>query len=259
MRVFARWYAELNEYLPEGQRYCRCEVPLDGPLTVREFLEQSAVPPDVVDLVVVNGTSVAFPHLLADGDHVSVYPVFESWDIAPLCMLRERPLRDPKFVLDVHLGKLASLLRMLGFDSLYERDATDDWLFRTAAADRRALLSKDRALLAREGLSRGYCVRSNDPPVQLEEVVDRFDLMGSASPFTRCLRCNARLESIPKADAASRVPPRVRDAYEEFFRCPDCDRVYWKGSHYGRMLALVLHLQQQPNRQKGQQAENIQE
>jgi uncharacterized protein with PIN domain len=186
-------------------------------------------------LILVNGESVDFSYLVADGDRIGVYPVFESIDISPLVRVRPRPLREPRFILDAHLGKLAAYLRMLGFDTLYRNDYADDALARLSSDERRILLTRDRDLLKRSAVSHGYLLRATDPRAQLAEVVRRFDLAGSTAAFRRCLRCNGTLEPVAKEAILDRLPPKTRRDYDEFARCAGCGRIYWKGSHYDDM------------------------
>src|SRR6185437_6139212 len=120
-----RFYAELNDHLPPGLQYRPLEKRLLLPASVKDTIESFGVPHTEVDLVLVNGESSDFSRLVRNGDQVSVYPVFESIDITPALRLRPQPLREPKFVLDVHLGRLAGYLRMLGFDTVYDNQTED--------------------------------------------------------------------------------------------------------------------------------------
>ncbi len=72
----------------------------------------------------------------------------------------------------------------------------DETLVRLSQQQKRALLTRDRGLLKRKAVTRGYWVRSSVPRGQLREVVERFDLRRNAAPFTRCLVCNALLRSV---------------------------------------------------------------
>ncbi|HAL55778.1 MAG TPA: hypothetical protein DCP63_04695 [Bacteroidetes bacterium] len=144
---------------------------------------------------------------------------------------------SPRFILDVHLGKLAYHLRMLGFDTLYRNDWGDRDLLAIARDQGRVLLSKDRGLL--QLVEAGYCVIDKDPRFQLLEVLRRFDLFSTIAPFTRCLLCNTILAPVGRDAVLDRLPEKVRDLFGEFQQCPSCERVYWKGSHYERMREFV--------------------
>jgi len=234
-----RLYAELNDVLPPARRYVSFPYAFEGPCSVAQCLASQGVSSSQVDLVLLNGESVGFSAPLLDGARLSVYPVFESFDIGREQRLRPKPLREPRFVLDVHLGKLALHLRMLGFDALYRNNTGDDELAEAAVTGGRVLLSKDRRLLARPEITRGYAVRQKEPRLQLVEVVERFDLASAMAAFTRCLCCNVVLVPVPEEEIRDSLPPKVRESFHEFRRCRDCGRIYWKGSHYHRMTALI--------------------
>ncbi len=234
-----RFYAELNDFLRRERRYAPFDYTFQGRPAIKDAVEAIGVPHTEVDLILVNGESVDFTYGLCDGDQVGVYPVFESLDITPLVHLRPEPLRVTRFVLDIHLGRLARYLRMLGFDSRYQNDFHDDVLARISNKEKRVLLTKDRGLLKRSQVTHGYYVREVHPRVQLVEVLKRFDLFGSFHPFQRCMRCNGLLEAVSKEDVFDQLQPGTREAYDEFRRCVDCGQLYWRGSHYERMMRLI--------------------
>jgi len=234
-----RFYEELNEFLPRGKRKKLISYPFNGNPSVKDAIEAIGVPHVEVDLILVNGISVDFSFKLHDGDSVSVYPVFESFDITPLIRLRDRPLRDIRFVLDVHLGKLARYLRLCGFDTCYQVDYDDQEIISLALSDKRIILTRDRNLLKNKKVTHGYWLRSQNPGEQLKEVFRRFDLKNQVYLFKRCLECNTILIEVPKKDILSRLLPKTRQYYRKFKTCPVCERIYWSGSHYKRMKGYV--------------------
>ena len=110
IRVSIRFYAELNDFLPRRRRQVSFEHVLSEHASVKHVIETLGVPHTEVDLVLVNGESMDFAYRVQDGDRISVYPVFESFDISALGRVRPRPLRETRFVLDVHLGRLAGTI-----------------------------------------------------------------------------------------------------------------------------------------------------
>jgi uncharacterized protein with PIN domain len=237
-RALVRFYAELNDFLRPRQRAQDLEYLFDVGGSIKDMIESFGVPHTEVELVVVNGKPVELSHRAHDGDRVSVYPMFESMDVRG-SGVRSHPLRDPRFVLDGHLGRLARDLRLFGFDSVYGKDQHDAELVETAQSEDRLLLTRDVGLLKRSALMRGYFVRNVRPRDQMIEVMARFDLAGAASPFTRCLVCNGHLIPTDIGAIVDRVPERARRAHDHFTSCASCGRVYWKGSHHERMKALV--------------------
>jgi len=234
-----RFYAELNDFLPPEKRQREITYRFVTPAAVKDAIESLGVPHPEVELILANGESVGFGYLVQAGDRVSVYPMFEAVDITPLIKLRPHPLRDIRFVLDVHLGRLAAYLRAMGFDTLYRNNFEDEELAQISSREHRILLTRDRGLLKRSIVTHGYCLRTTNPRDQLHEVINRFDLRRLVKPFSRCTRCNGRLEAVDKQSILHRLPPKTRDYYHEFYRCAGCQQIYWPGSHYQRMRQFI--------------------
>lgn len=238
-----RFYEELNDFLPLARRKVRFVHEFQRRASVKDMIEALGVPHTEIELILVNGQSVDFSHIVQDGDHISVYPVFESFDVQPMVRVRPRPLRTSRFVLDVHLGKLARYLRLLGFDTLYRNDYDDAELAALASAERRILLTRDRDLLKRAVVTHGYYVRATDPRRQVEEVMDRLDLYRAIRPLQRCARCNGLLATVPKLQVWERLPPETRRQVESFWECGACGQLYWEGSHMPRIRRFIENLQ----------------
>jgi uncharacterized protein len=237
-----RFYEELNDFLPAGKRKRAFAHAFDGTPGVKDVIESLGVPHTEIDLILVDGESVRFSHRLHGGERVAVYPMFERFDVRPGYRLRPRPLRRTRFVADVHLGALARRLRLLGFDTLYERQCDDARLAALSASERRILLTRDVGLLKHGIVTRGHWVRATDPQRQIEEVVRAFSAERDLEPFTRCMVCNGELRPIERATVAGRVPPRVYARFRRFMECAGCGRIYWRGSHYERLVELARDL-----------------
>jgi uncharacterized protein with PIN domain len=237
-----RFYEELNDFLPEARRKREFAVEIDRARSVKDAIESVGVPHTEIDLILVDGESVDFSHLLRGGERVAVYPMFESLDIAAVLRLRPMPLRDPRFIADVHLGKLARHLRMAGFDTLYTDYWNDDEIVRIAGVQKRTILTRDKGMLRRKEVDRGYFVRATESEAQLAEVIRALQLEALLAPFTRCRECNGVLEDAAKEAVIDRLPEKVRGFYERFKRCPGCGRVYWEGTHFARMNGIFERL-----------------
>lgn len=238
IHTYFRFYGSLNDFLPVERRQTCFMHCLKEQASVKDTIEALGIPHPEVDLILVNGEPVDFSYLVHDGDRVSVYPLFTQLDIAAFSPVHLQPL-PRRFVLDVHLGKLAAHLRLLGFDTLYRNDYSDAELAQISSHDQRILLTQDRALLKRRIVVYGYLVRSHDPQQQLLEILDRFDLSEAIDPLSRCLRCNGILEPVSKDAIYDRLPPLTREHYDEFSRCQSCHQLYWKGAHYNQIQYFI--------------------
>lgn len=234
-----RFYEELNDFLAPERRRHAFDCPCARAATVKHMIEALGIPHTEVEMVLVNGESAGFERMLKEGDRVAVYPKFEAFDVSLLLRLREQPLRVVRFVADAHLGGLARLLRMAGFDTLYDNNFDDNEIEVIATQQGRVVLTRDRELLKRRSITHGCYVHALKPAQQLCEIFERLDLARSVRPFTLCLHCNAPLRAIDKALVLQRIPPRAGAIYQQFSTCDVCQRVFWKGSHWKSMRGLL--------------------
>ncbi|MDQ3538234.1 MAG: Mut7-C ubiquitin/RNAse domain-containing protein [Actinomycetota bacterium] len=237
--VAVRLYGDLADLAGTGRPEAHHQVPVAAPRAVKDVIESLGVPHTEVDLVLVAGTSVTFGHRVVAGDRVSVYPPFTGLDVTAVSLVRQPPLPEPRFLLDVHLGALANRLRLLGFDASYRNDADDAELAAAAVVERRVLLTRDRGLLMHASVVHGYLLRSHHPDSQALEVVRRFALFDVLAPFSRCVRCGGTLEPVDKAAVVDRLEPGTAATYDTFTRCTACEQVYWPGAHHDRLAAFV--------------------
>ena len=225
--AYFRFLGRLKDFLARDQRDQAIRVEFRERQSVKHLVESLGVPHPEIGPVQVNGQEGTLSTITQDGDRVDIQPVPDGLPV------------EPRFVLDNHLGRLTAYLRMLGFDCLYRNDVQDEELAETAEREERILLSRDRRLLMRKAVTYGYCLRSLDSLEQLTEVIRRFDLVSRISPFHRCLRCNYPLEPVAKEAVLERLEPLTKLHFAEFQICPNCQQIYWKGSHYERMQKLV--------------------
>ncbi len=237
-----RFYEELNDFLAKERQKRSFTYQFSGNPTIKDAIEACGVPHPEVEIILVNGISEGFEYHLKDGDRIAIYPIFESLDISPLIVLRDKPLRKTKFIVDVNLGKLARYLRMLGFDTLNDRTYSDKEIIRLSLQDRRIILTRDQNLLKHRIVTHGYWLRATNPFEQLNEILHRLDLISRISPFTRCIDCNGLLNTVDKKDILNLVPPRTAKYYTEFYQCASCKKIYWPGSHYLKMQEKIDRL-----------------
>jgi len=151
----------------------------------------------------------------------------------------QKPLREPKFVCDVHLGRLARYLRMMGFDVLYRNNFVDEEIIRISLKERRAILTRDKGILKRSEVTHGYWVRGIKVEEQVKEILHRFDLKKEIKEFSRCIESNDLLKPVKTELIIDQLPVKVAKTQNEFYECPSCKKIYWKGTHYKRMLAFI--------------------
>ena len=225
-----RFHGTLRDFIARERRGRDFDYQCARAATVKHAVEALGVPHTEIGQLTVNGNAATLPRIVRAGDHVEAGPVdVHEADLAS----------EPLFIADAHLGGLARLLRMLGFDTVYRNHITDRELIAIAASERRIILTRDRELLKCREVLRGMFVRALKPEAQLRETVRRWNLVHRQRPFSLCLHCNLRLEAIDPGTAAASVPDAIRQRYAAFARCPGCNRIYWPGSHWERMWSML--------------------
>jgi uncharacterized protein with PIN domain len=231
--AYFRFHGALEPLLARAQRGRRFVHTCARAATLKNAIEALGVPHTEVGQVEVNGEPATLARAVREGDAVEVRP----WAAAAAA-----PDGELRFLADAHLGGLARFLRMLGFDARHDPALPDPEICRLAHEERRIVLTRDRELLKCRDIAFGCLVRTLRPEAQLREVAGRYALARGARPFTRCLHCNLPLDAVAKTAIEHRLPERVRALQADFRHCPGCDRVYWPGSHYARMRAVLEDL-----------------
>lgn len=221
-----------------GQR--NITMPVNRRASIKDLVESLGLPHTEVGRLVASGQERDFSFIVHHGDEIDIHPVSTPWDIRTSCILRPGLLTKIAFVVDVNVGKLARLLRMVGLDTAYDRRWDDSELALVAEREKRILLTKDRGLLSRKMVVFGRYIRKEEPKEQLKEVIQLFNLDRYLAPFSRCMECNGLLVPVAKEEIIHRLLPLTRKYYNSFSICKDCQKVYWKGSHLTRMEEGVL-------------------
>jgi uncharacterized protein with PIN domain len=240
-----RLYAGLNDFLPAGLKQKTFSLAFKTPITVGEIVESIGIPLSEIKLVLVNSEPATFYKRLKADDFISMYPAFENIDISSVSEANINAEKMPCFILDSHLGKLAKYLRMLGFDTLYRNDYEDIKIIEIARLEERIILSRDKLLLKSKDILNGYYVRTIEKHEQLREVVQKFNLAGKFRSFTRCMTCNSELVKKDKLEIIDKIDDETAQVFNEFFYCQNCNKVFWKGSHFERMEQFILSLCEQ--------------
>jgi hypothetical protein len=207
--------------------------------SVKDVIEALGVPHTEIGRIEANGKEVSFGYTVNAQDRLDVYAIDAPVDFSTPSILRPEPLEDIRFLVDVNVGRLAILLRMVGMDTAYKNSLSDAELAEMSSIEKRILLTRDTRLLRRSKVVFGHLVRETAPLRQLAEVVRLFNLSGRLSPFTRCLVCNSVLEPIEKDRIIHRLEPLTKQYYDTFYLCPGCGKIYWPGSHKIKMEEML--------------------
>jgi len=206
--------------------------------SVKDLIESKGIPHTAIFKIVVNSVPESPDYNVTPGDKVEVYP-FEKVASGNFDPIFSSPYA---FIADSHLAKLGRNLRLLGLDTLINEDNDDRETISLSNSEKRMILTRDLNLLQHGSTRYGYWVRSEDPNVQLEEILSRFDLKTHLQPFSRCMSCNGTLEATALDEVRDQVPPKVKEWCDQFHRCSNCGKVYWKGSHYEKLKEKVDRL-----------------
>jgi uncharacterized protein with PIN domain len=239
-----QFFGNLNDFLPKKQRGTLITFSFKGNPAVKDSVEALGVPHPEVAGILANGVAVDFRYLLKPDDRIEVFPKGIKDEFSKVTDLQPDLPKEIKFVLDVHLGKLAKNLWLLGFDTVYSNSYHDQEIARIATEENRIVLTRDVNLLKQKVINWGYWLRSQHLEEQLTEVIGYFGLGTQIQPFTRCLECNGQIFPVPKDLVLNILPPNTRLYFEEFYQCQNCQRVFWKGSHYERMEEFIRRFQE---------------
>ncbi len=210
---------------------------------MKDIVEAVGVPHTEIGMITSLGTSKDLWYIPEDKDRIHVYPVEPPLNVTIPTLLRPDPFPRVRFIADVNVGKLAKLMRLIGFDTAYENRWSDSYIAEKAFEEQRIVLTKDRDLLKRKIISYGRLVRSIKPWDQLAEIVHFFGLEKRISPFRLCTLCNRTLVRVRKEEVIQELEPLTRIFFNEFTRCPQCGKIYWGGTHHERILEGIRSLE----------------
>ncbi|MEJ8803837.1 Mut7-C RNAse domain-containing protein [Pontibacter sp. H249] len=236
------FHSVLQDFLKPAARKVPVVYTFNGSPALKDAIEAMGIPHTEVAAILKNDAPATFSASLRHHDKLQVYPLDQSKVWPTGYSLRSEPLKPYRFVLDVHLGSLAKVLRMLGFDVVYHQSLHDTEIAQLAQAEQRIVLTRDIGLLKQKIIEHGYWLRSQQTEQQLQEVVSRYELQEHFKPLIRCLRCNELIRQVPKQEVLHKLPPKTRLYFHDFYYCSPCDKVYWKGSHYEHMMQVVQQL-----------------
>ena len=240
-KVVLTFYGELTGLFPDRSQDPVRRTVMCGRRSVKDLIESLGIPHPELGIIEWGGTEISHEQIIENDGSLHVHPFSSpmSWSV------REGGRVVFRFICDVHLGKLARRLRLLGFDAAYRSDWADSELANVSVVEKKILLTRDRHLLMRKDVVRGLLLRNMVPDEQVVEILIRLRLVDHCKPFTRCLACNGMLALVARngtKDVADVVPPKVRRHFSEYHCCNSCRRMFWKGSHHRRLQERIHEL-----------------
>jgi uncharacterized protein with PIN domain len=238
----------LRQYRPDTEIH----YPLSRQASIKDILEAVGIPHTEIGGIEKGSRQLDFSYLPQPGEKLGIYPVPAGAAALQPSLLRPDPPTEIRFLVDINVARLASLLRMAGFDTVSIGEAEHVPAKREialqSARTERIILSRDKELLKHREVTFGRLVRNQDPTARLYEIVSFYGLHSDLLPFSRCLRCNGMLEPVDKERVMDQLEPLTKKYYYRFRRCGACSQVYWKGSHHERMIALLAPIMADPGR-----------
>jgi uncharacterized protein with PIN domain len=236
------FFGELKDFFSTDNLEQGISYSLERKASVKDVIESLGPPHTEIGSIEASGRQVDFGYIVRSGDEIRAHPFALPIDVHTPSTLRPEPLDDLRFVVDVNVGRLAMLLRLLGLDTAYQWTWRDADIAEVAARERRIVLTRDKGLLKRSKVTWGRRLRAEDPDEQLLETARVFGLTPPFNLMSRCLRCNTPLEPVDKQDILHRLEPKTKKFFHSFSICPDCQRIYWSGSHFQQMQARLERL-----------------
>jgi len=171
-----RFYEELNDFLPDNMKKVDFEAKFNGRQSIKDIIEEFGVPPTEVDLILINGKSVDFNYIIKHGDRVSVYPIFESFNIQNVTQLRRFPLRRIQFIADIHMEKIVKPMKMLGFDIDFNGSYTTQDIIEKSIQEKRIILTTRKELKRSKSVTHCIVIPPDTTKKQIKYVMEHLDV-----------------------------------------------------------------------------------
>lgn len=212
--------------------------------SLKDIIEALGIPHTEVGEIRVNGVEAEFEHIPDAAQTIEILPFSKDITVTAPSLLRPKTPLQLRFLADINVLKLARILRMLGVDTSHASSTNLRVVAEEALQQKRMILTRNKELLKLKSIDHGQLLRSEEPEEQLHEVLERFGCLqtDSLSLFSRCLDCNGKLYSVNKQEVLHLLEPLTKKYYNEFSRCSGCQKIYWKGTHYEKMLKIIERL-----------------
>ncbi len=233
-----RFYDVLNDFVDRERKNLNFFYQFVNSPSVKDCIEAIGVPHTEIEAIKINSEFTDFTHRVNQDDKIEVFSIKSDIDLTQSIELRPE-IKDYKFIVDANVAKMTKNLRMMGFDTYYDFDLSDKEIVALAEREKRIILSRDIGLLKRKNAIYGYFLRKTNIEEQVTEVFTRYRLYDKVKPFTLCLKCNQLIRKVSNKEAKQFIEENILNEYEDFFKCDKCNKFFWKGSHYDKMMVNV--------------------
>ncbi len=235
MKICVQFALEFDFFLTDSNRGDAIDYALERRASVKDIIESFGVPHTEVGSLYFDHREIDFSHVPVSSGTLYVQAIHAPFNVLFPSTLRPVPFDSIKFIADVNVLRLGRLMILLGFDVACSSFFSDDEIADIAQAESRIVLTRDTTLLKRKKIVFARRIRSNFPYEQVLEVVNFFGLQELITFFSRCTGCNSQLAAVDKNDIIHLLEPKTKKYFCDFFQCPQCQKVFWKGSHYDAM------------------------
>lgn len=242
MHIFINFHEQLNFFLKDRHKGRSIKYPLTRRASVKDIIESFGIPHTETGCILFNNTLVDFSFVPESCGTLQVDAILEPFKLLQPSLLRPKPADNIKFIADVNVIKLGRLLILLGFDVVFSSSWSDKNIADMADKTGRIVLTRDTGLLKRSKIVFARRIRADLPYDQLVETIRFFGLAPLISLFSRCTQCNRKLNPVPKKEVLHLLEPKTKLYFNSFFQCPECKKVFWRGSHYDHILNKMASL-----------------
>lgn len=239
IQITIQFDPDLEIFLSKKDRPGPVTMLLDRRASIKDIIESKGVPHTEIGEMFFNGYRVDFNFFPGCNGLIQVFSVQQPFDVRAPSYLRPVPLGQIKFVADINVIRLGRLMILLGFDVLYASHLDDQDIANIAEQQQRIVLTRDIQMLKRNQIVYARWVRENQSYDQLVEIVQFFGLQKQVRLFSRCVLCNLAIAEVEKGTVVHRLEPKTKKYFHSFKQCPGCGKVYWKGSHYDHLKAIL--------------------
>ncbi|MCP4760952.1 MAG: hypothetical protein GY870_04160 [archaeon] len=232
MKIFIQFERHFDFFLTNNKKSSQFVYCLNRKASIKDIIESLGVPHTEVGHLDFNNQEIDFSYIPVSQGVLTVHAIHLPFNVMIPSVLRPMPFNNIKFIADINVIKLGRLLILLGFDVNYSSHYSDNKIADIAEKECRIVLTRDTDLLKRKKIIFARRVKANLPYDQLIEVINFFGLQKLILFFSRCSACNIKLEIVEKNDVIHLLEPKTKKYFDNFFQCPQCKKIFWKGSHY---------------------------